>query len=207
MWVAPWLPRLRDFGVPFEVLPSGEVKSSGPLWMRTDAKGAYLGHALGPAERGLTPAERRALHAEGSWLDRVRAAGQLAGAALAADGYAGPAGLDVFLYRDADGQVRLHPLVELNPRHTMGHLARRLQAAVAPGVSAAFWVIRAADVGDLAAWSAGLPAPERGPKGLVGGVVRLSDPAAARQALPVLAVGPAAAVLDATAGAPASSRR
>jgi len=192
LWVAPWLPRLRDMGVPFEVLPSGQVREDGPLWMLTAPKGAYLGHVLGPADLGLSAPVRRALHAHGPWLERVRAAVRAAGAALAESGYAGPAGLDVFIYgREEPAQVHLHPLVEVNPRHTMGHVARRLARAVAPGVLAVFAPVRARDAGDLAKWADALPPPCRGERGLVSGVVRLADPAAARHALPVLAVGPA----------------
>ena len=40
-------------------------------------------------------------------------------------GYAGPVGVDMLLYRHADGGLRVDPMVEMNLRLTMGWVARR----------------------------------------------------------------------------------
>jgi hypothetical protein len=42
---------------------------------------------------------------------------------LADAGYHGPLGVDAFVYRDVDGALKLRPVVEVNPRFTMGRLA------------------------------------------------------------------------------------
>jgi hypothetical protein len=57
---------------------------------------------------------------------RLRHITRAVGQELAQRGYAGPFGVDAFLHRDAQGQVRLHPLCEVNARQTFGALAHAL---------------------------------------------------------------------------------
>ena len=75
------------------------------------------------ARGGFRGVERRAPDlepAERAELDRVFAG---TGAALARAGYAGPFGIDGFVY----GPPRtLHPLCEINARYTFGHVAHAL---------------------------------------------------------------------------------
>ena len=40
--------------------------------------------------------------------------------------YTGPVGMDAFLYQDREGAVRWKPVVEINPRYTMGRVALEL---------------------------------------------------------------------------------
>jgi hypothetical protein len=82
-----------------------------------DARGGFRGIALDHDE--LSPDERAQLEAVVAECD----------AALAQAGYRGPFALDAFVYRDADGARRFHPLCELNARYTFGHVARALGAA------------------------------------------------------------------------------
>jgi hypothetical protein len=41
-------------------------------------------------------------------------------------GFSGPIGIDAFIYRDTAGVIRLKPIVEINPRYTMGRLTVEL---------------------------------------------------------------------------------
>ena len=50
-------------------------------------------------------------------------------------------GVDAFVYRDPDGRFRLKPLVEINPRTTMGSLAHKLQSHNAPGSVGYFQIL------------------------------------------------------------------
>ncbi len=55
--------------------------------------------------------------------------------------FAGPFGVDVIVYRDQAQQLRIKPIVELNPRMTMGHVALALERRLAPGVQAEFRIL------------------------------------------------------------------
>jgi hypothetical protein len=48
-------------------------------------------------------------------------------------GYFGPVGIDAFVYRAPDGKCRLKPIVEINPRYTMGRLTLELMRRTCPG--------------------------------------------------------------------------
>jgi hypothetical protein len=49
--------------------------------------------------------------------------------------YLGPIGVDAFVYRTSAGEHRIKPIVEVNPRYTMGRLTLELMKNVAPGSS------------------------------------------------------------------------
>lgn len=48
-------------------------------------------------------------------------------------GYLGPIGIDAFVYRTPQGDRRLKPIVEINPRYTMGRLTVELMKQAAQG--------------------------------------------------------------------------
>lgn len=110
----PWLDRVLDVGATGVVGATGAVDTSPPHVLLADARGGFVGIQLAPPP-ALTASER-------AQLERTVAA---VGAALAARGYRGPFGIDGFVYRDGGGRA-LHPLCEINARHTFGHVARAL---------------------------------------------------------------------------------
>lgn len=109
----PWLDRVADFGVCGELAAGGVVALAEPHRLRTDPRGGFLGVELAPA---LDRAIAEPLHAT------ARAAATLLAAQT---GYRGPFAIDAFVYRDG-GAHHLHPLCELNARHTFGWIARGL---------------------------------------------------------------------------------
>jgi hypothetical protein len=113
---------------------------------------------------------------------------------LRAAGFAGPLGIDAFAYRDAGGSCRVKPLVEINPRYTMGRLTLELMRHVAPGRCGTLRILNTAalrDAGttDFLAFARGLQ--ERSPLRFEGepipriseGTLCLNDPARAGAAL------------------------
>jgi len=119
----PWLPRLADFGATALVRSDGGVEVVSVHRLEVDRRGAFTGLELGPdggAPEAMAPAERTAL---------ARAV-EVVGRALADLGYRGPFGVDSFRWRDAAGEVRFHPLCEINARMTFGLVARALAERV-----------------------------------------------------------------------------
>jgi len=55
--------------------------------------------------------------------------------------YLGPIGIDAFIYRDAAGECRLKPIVEINPRYTMGRLTVELMKQTCPGTFGFFCIV------------------------------------------------------------------
>lgn len=58
---------------------------------------------------------------------------QFVGRKLASLGFTGAFGIDCFLFQDSDGRLKLHPMIEINPRYTMGRVALSMAKRMAPG--------------------------------------------------------------------------
>lgn len=197
--VEPWLERTVDLSVQLDVGPDG-ARVRGVTRFLADRRGQYAGHVVGPHDAGLDPATRRLLgeRAGGgpSGLEVLRAAALDVGRRLAADGHRGPAGVDALVFRDAGGALRLRPLVEVNPRTTMGRVALALRERLAPG-RVGLWLHvpapRARRAGHASLAALGRAAAERLPARveggrLVEGALATNDPAAARVVLGLLLV-------------------
>lgn len=123
----PWLDRLLDLGVCGEVTADGEVRLLEPHRIATDPRGGFLGIELSPRlDPGIAEQLRAVAHA---------AANRLA----AQTGYRGRFAIDAFVYCDPRRDPRhdprstpesaahlLHPLCEINARHSFGWIAHAL---------------------------------------------------------------------------------
>lgn len=129
----PCIERLLDFSVTSYV-GSGPDKAVHKYQMvrsLCDRKGQYRGHYLGDPFEGLDSTLKRQLYiprgAVHSWaleaLEHVRE--------VCTDlHYTGPFGIDCFLYRNKDGQLKIW-ISEINFRHTFGHVASALKKVLA----------------------------------------------------------------------------
>lgn len=59
--------------------------------------------------------------------------------------FSGRFGVDALVCREPDGGLKIKPLVELNPRTTMGHVALEFARRIEPGVSASFEIFSRRD--------------------------------------------------------------
>jgi hypothetical protein len=107
----PWLDRTLDIGVCGELSATG-VTLAEPHRLISDARGGFVGIELAPIDRAIAEELHQVARA---------AALQLA----ERTGYRGPFAIDAFVYRDRHGH-QLHPLCELNARHSFGWVARAL---------------------------------------------------------------------------------
>lgn len=142
--VEPWLSRVMDFSLHFDRSTSGSMKRVGGVRFRTDARGQYQGHFLGRLADGLDREVIELLYGGGRDPQRWRHLSSLVGASVGAvlGDYVGPVGVDAMVYRcRVSGVLRIKPVVEINPRWSMGRLALALQKRVRPGVPAWFLLL------------------------------------------------------------------
>ena len=200
--VEPWLDKVVDLSLHFDVGVEGETTVAGWTRFLTDGRGQYRGSFVGSLTAGLDEEVKRFLYGDGRDARRLPKLGEQLAEWLAeplrAAGYQGPVGVDAMVYRDCD-RLRLKPIVEINPRTTMGRVALKLQQAVNSARTALWLVISRREVtavgfADLAECAAALEAahPARlmpDGKQLSGGVLFTTDPAQARSFATVLLVG------------------
>ncbi|MEP6862981.1 MAG: hypothetical protein ABJE66_20305 [Deltaproteobacteria bacterium] len=105
----PWCERICDVAV----CGIAGVEVTEPHEILNGPRGNFFGIELRPNVLEVGEHDQLVTTAE-------RVAQQLADA-----GYRGPFGIDAFVHR-VDGQRVLHPLCEINARHTFGHVARAL---------------------------------------------------------------------------------
>ena len=200
--VEPWLDRVLDLSAQYEIEDDGDLRLVGITRFLTGAGGRFQGVVLHDRVSGLDQETRRFLYGDGRdgrRLQRLyRRLGEDLGRRLPRD-FRGPLGVDALVYRDAaDGGLRLKPVVELNPRLTMGRVGLALQRRVLASRSAVWRLwrlkdLRAAGHASAAAWADRLR--QRLPLEMSGdgrqisrGAVFTNDPAEARAFVGVLAV-------------------
>jgi len=202
--VEPWLERVGDFSAQLEMEPGG-LWLIGYTGLLTDARGQFLANTAAPNfARALPPAVLdcfREQRGAAAWLRELFSALiKSLETELKATGYLGPVGVDAFVYRDSEGHASLKPVVEINPRYTMGRLTLELMHLLAPGASGTFRLVNAAALraegfADFPNYAAHLR--ERFPLQLEGepvprfrsGAVCLNDPATAQAVLATFLVG------------------
>jgi len=118
---------------------------------------------------------------------------------LRAVAFLGPVGVDAFVYREDGGGARLKPVVEINPRYTMGRVLVELMRQAGPDCAGRFRLVntaqmRAEGFEDFPSYAQALeekfplqftdePAPR-----ILTGALCLNDPAKAQSCLAVFRV-------------------
>jgi hypothetical protein len=209
--VEPWLEREMDFSIQLEMSAQG-LKLCGFTGLINDARGQFQGNFAEAHHHKRIPARVIALFPEaadtsGRLLRFYEEVFARLEAELRAAKFAGPVGIDAFVYRDAAGATRLKPVVEINPRYTMGRVLVELMKQTAQGSCGTFRLVNSATL--RAEGFAGFPdyarsLAEKFPLQLEGdpvarihqGALCLNDP---NQARVVLATFQAGRTLDALA--------
>jgi uncharacterized ferritin-like protein (DUF455 family) len=143
--VEPWLDRELDFSVQLEMTSDG-LKLCGYTGLINNAKGQFQANVAMPGHQKKIPSNLIALFPEPPDIaQRLHALYADIFALLEEElrraNYIGPVGIDAFAYRDAEGKIRLKPVVEINPRYTMGRLTVELMKHAAPGSRGLFRLI------------------------------------------------------------------
>lgn len=143
--VEPWLERALDFSVQLEMEPGG-LKPCGYTGMLNDRRGQYLANWAEPGFARCLPASAAPLfHRRHEVAEPVHALYESIRALLEGElrlaGFLGPVSIDSFVYRTREGDCRLKPVVEINPRYTMGRVTVELMKHVQPGKSGWFHLV------------------------------------------------------------------
>jgi uncharacterized ferritin-like protein (DUF455 family) len=204
--VEPWLERELDFSLQLEMAPGG-LQVCGYTGLINDHRGQFEANWAAPNYLKRLPSAVAALFSAPTDISNrihhlyTEIIAELE-VVLRSIHFQGPIGIDALVYRAPDGRCRLKPIVEINPRYTMGRLTVELMKRVCPG---SYGLFRLVKLGDLrAAGCEDFPAyarllGERHPLRLVGepvarireGVLCLGDPPTARSCLPIFKVGAA----------------
>jgi uncharacterized ferritin-like protein (DUF455 family) len=203
--VEPWLARELDFSVQLEMTAQG-LKLCGYTGLLNDHRGQFQANWAEPHHHKQLPVSVSTLLAGPADIaSRLHELFNNIIALLEAEfrrvDYLGPAGIDAFVYRASDGRCRLKPVVEINPRYTMGRLTVELMKRASPGSYGKFQLVslasaRAAGWADFPSYAKALQATH--PLQLEGqpvprireGALCLNDPAATRVCLAVFEVSP-----------------
>jgi hypothetical protein len=119
----PWLDVVREYGIVMDVAPRGAVEVHGISDYQTNGAGVGKGYIL-----ARPPAPQR--------LGELERVAHFVGARLYAEGFQGPVGVDAVEHSGG-----LHPLLEINARHTMGFIALAVERSLKPS-GPVFWSIK-----------------------------------------------------------------
>ena len=135
--VEPWLDRVADFSIQYEVEPDQWPRLKGWVRLHCEPGGRFTACAAsGTFTRLLPPEIAQFLHQQGPhWLKQLytEAIPAVLANLLKGTNFRGALGIDAFFYRDSAGAIRLKPIVEINPRCTMGRVTLELLRVAAPG--------------------------------------------------------------------------
>ena len=218
--VEPWLERELDFSVQLEMTPTG-LKVCGYTGLINAAKGQFLGNWAEPRyERKLPSPVLAALEVLPVPGNKIQLLYDDLFAALESElravNFLGPMGIDALIYRTESGERRLKPVVEINPRYTMGRVTVELMRHTAQGSFGLFRLInrpllRTEGCDDFAAFARRLqedcplqfsPEPARR---ISEGAICLNDPEQAQVCLAVFQVFRNAVDLQRVAGLPSAA--
>jgi len=141
----PWLERELDFSVQLEMTPRG-LRLCGYTGLITDAKGQFQANWAAPNFAQRLPDRVVALFSEPRDIavrlhETFARVTCLLEEELRHADFLGPVGIDAFVYRGTDGERRLKPIVEINPRYTMGRLTVELMKHACPGSHGMFRLV------------------------------------------------------------------
>lgn len=134
--VEPWHERVLDFSIQLEISLKA-TKVVGWTILRNDHRGQFEGIQF-PFRLALAkyPEFARFLnynHKNGSLNEVMEQLIEYVGEQFMYQNYVGPVGIDAYLFKDLNGELRLRPMVEINPRYTMGRLALEVGGHVQGG--------------------------------------------------------------------------
>ena len=136
--VEPWVQRCADLSFQGVVDRDG-ARYEGAVVGLVDHLGRFQGAELSPPQAALDVTLKRFVNGDGRDRGRLKRLGtliiQTVGRLLAQRKFSGHFGVDALICERRDGsstQLMIYPVVEVNPRYTMGHLTLSLRKRLDP---------------------------------------------------------------------------
>ncbi|MEM9158438.1 MAG: DUF455 family protein [Verrucomicrobiota bacterium] len=143
--IEPWLERVFDFSIQAS-FREGQMKVFAYTELLNNPRGQFKGIIAGAFDKGLSTDLRRLLLQREAAKPRLyelyenRILPAVKNTLLEAT-YEGPISIDAFVYRSLSGELRLKPIVEINPRYTMGRVAHELSNYIASASVGLFQIL------------------------------------------------------------------
>jgi hypothetical protein len=197
----PYLDKAHDLSIQIEI-GQDSVQVLEARKFITGPQFEYKGTLLGPLRDSF---DSHALRLLQEVLPTWKTMARDLGAKLRSLGYQGSAGIDAMIYRSpekSDSQtLRLKPVIEINPRWTMGRVALELEKRILPGTPAAWIFVPMREISQtqtptatsfLAELKTRYPlvlSQSSGRPRIESGVIATQDPTRAQEVLTLLLVG------------------
>ena len=123
--IEPVLDKVLDFAAEFYSDGNGDVKYTGLSIFETQPQGQFVGCLLGTQEQLLKRLSEFISPEDFAFLTEQIC---LVLKDVVGSSYCGFMGVDMLIYKTADGNYAVHPFVELNLRYTMGLVAMQLSS-------------------------------------------------------------------------------
>ena len=133
--IEPLLDKVIDLSVQIHINEEGRSRLNGVTRFYTNKMGQWIGHYIGPFQKTLPTQITRYLNDNGQEPRRFNQLIQRlvdhVGSFLYQAGHRGHAGIDAMIHKQGN-QYFFRPIVEINPRMTMGTVALALQKKIKP---------------------------------------------------------------------------
>lgn len=126
----PRYERILDFAMEFISDGEGHVSFQSYSVFSTSEQGMYAGNQLGTDEYLEEEILRRYGREDSVVLKNLKEQISLALSQNIGTNYVGPLGVDMMLVKEASGEVKIHPCVEINLRFNMGQFASALSRKI-----------------------------------------------------------------------------
>lgn len=203
--VEPWLNRVFDFSLQLDHY-DGKTKLVTFSRLKNNRRGQFQGIITNAFIQELEPNLIRFMMERVTGQPRLyhffeQEVVPLLHRKLSESGFTGPLGIDAFIYRTADGELRLKPVVEINARATMGRIAFEISKRLATGSVGLFQILTKSQLkkegfksftefSAETARNAPIKFNESPQKLITSGSLALTDPAKAQQFLALFHVRP-----------------
>jgi hypothetical protein len=122
----PWFNKQLDLSLQFRIGNDHRVSYLGSGVFHTNSNGQYSGHELNFRDWQQIPGGQETLSEVACFIQKG-----LENSVYSTD-YKGQLGVDMIIYNNAEGKLKIHPCLEINPRYTMGYLSQQLEKKIHP---------------------------------------------------------------------------